>query len=93
MNTFVVASMIWETAVGTMLLRPWKYPRRADMMEMKNMVGARAMTALSARGLPENSAMGTAPKNMARHPRRPMVKNSQKATENTRSASFWRPWA
>ena len=45
MTTLVTASMVWEVAVGTMLERPWKYPRRADSMEMKNRVGARAIMA------------------------------------------------
>ena len=36
------ASMIWETAVGVMREWPWKYPRRADMGQMKNTAGARA---------------------------------------------------
>ena len=37
--------MVWEVAVGTMLERPWKYPRMLDSMEMKNSVGARAIMA------------------------------------------------
>ena len=43
--TLVTASMVWEVAVGTMLERPWKYPRMLDSMEMKNRVGARAIMA------------------------------------------------
>ena len=45
MMTFVTASMVWEVAVGTMLERPWKYPRREDSIEIKNRVGAKAIMA------------------------------------------------
>ena len=84
--------MVWEVAVGTMLERPWKYPRMLDSMEMKNSVGARAIMAKLDSGLPYHWAIWLAPKNITRQPNSPRKKNSQKATENTRSASRRRPW-
>ena len=39
------ASMIWDTAVGTMLECPWAYPRKVERTHTKKQAGAMAWTA------------------------------------------------
>lgn len=62
-------------------------------MAIKNTVGARATIVPAAPGLPKSPAICLEPNSITRHPRRPMPKNSQKATEKTWSASLRRPIA
>ena len=56
--SLVTTSSTWETAVGIILLWPWKYPRKALMMQISSTQGPRQPMAAQASGWFQNRARG-----------------------------------
>ena len=87
------ASMIWETAVGTMLEWPCAYPRKVERTHTKKQAGAMACTAWTAMPSPWRSARGWASRNMTAKLTVPRTKKAARATLKIRRTWLRRPRA
>ena len=60
-TALTICSKIWDTAVGTMVPVPWKYPLSTPRYAMIQMVGARVFNAYRLKGVLMSSANKSAP--------------------------------